>query len=698
MAKKISLKIILRVYLAAIIVLPAAILISSGAAVIMRTADSYVAETSAHAGYAAAAAADTVLSEYKSDLLTLSGLRQVISTAKGEQSYGLGEIINRYVTLRDGVLDVIVTGDDGLLFASINGGGSSTGSDTSGGPVTGGATFFGWNDDIADLNRRSVYYSDVFPNVAEYGGKDVFFCAKVIRDDNSNAGYCIIVADANVFARNLAEVPYSIQASADNAGEGSIFVADSNGRLVGYGNSEKSAAAGDVVTDKQLAALIDSVKGVKLNSYRNFDTLRLKSELVSYGNIYESDWLWVAVYPARAGASITVNVFFVSTAILAVIMIFAVSLAVVMSGKILSRITKFISVLDEIRRDNIEERFTASGNDEFVPLAICFNEIVDKLSMSRQLRSAVTKVGGSALFDWDLKKQQMYVSAPFLKTFDIDTDAATLDNGKFIDSLMSEKHAALYRETLEKLQATRTNGTFEAELRTRSGHTTWFTISVHCLADRVGDIVKIDGVMTDIDADKKATIRLTEKASFDFLSQLYNRPTFEKEVEKELSLRAYRQIAVMFIDIDNFKKVNDTYGHAAGDEIIVFIAKTLKRVVADHGFAGRFGGDEFVICINRDESVMHSGDIAEQFLAELKEGFVSDVSGVHMHVTGSVGIAMSPQHSSNNLELIACADEAMYVVKKHGKCGYQIYQEGMQSEEPTENKPAELTENPTAES
>ena len=163
---------------------------------------------------------------------------------------------------------------------------------------------------------------------------------------------------------------------------------------------------------------------------------------------------------------------------------------------------------------------------------------------------------------------------------------------------------------------------------------------------------------------------LTARASFDSLTGVYNRETIESAINNEIELIAARknQFAILFVDIDDFKFFNDNYSHATGDQVLRFTATTIKNAIGDNGMAGRYGGDEFIICL-RNSDQNDPAKFAEQILNTLKDGFDSD-SGDHLTVNVSIGISIIHDASKRVDEIIGMADDAMYKIKKNGKSNY----------------------------
>jgi diguanylate cyclase (GGDEF)-like protein len=130
--------------------------------------------------------------------------------------------------------------------------------------------------------------------------------------------------------------------------------------------------------------------------------------------------------------------------------------------------------------------------------------------------------------------------------------------------------------------------------------------------------------------------------------------------------------AVMFIDLDDFKGFNDNYSHACGDEVLKFVADTLKEISFERGFAGRFGGDEFVLCLTGLTVFGDSGKVAKDIIDILGKGFDFDHEGTmtHHEVRCSIGIAFLRESGKTVDEIMAAADVAMYDIKKKGKSNY----------------------------
>jgi diguanylate cyclase (GGDEF)-like protein len=170
-------------------------------------------------------------------------------------------------------------------------------------------------------------------------------------------------------------------------------------------------------------------------------------------------------------------------------------------------------------------------------------------------------------------------------------------------------------------------------------------------------------------------------ATHDALTGLPNRTLILDRVEQML-VRARRNqtpVAVLFIDLDNFKGINDTLGHGAGDELLRAVAWRLRDVVRDVDVLGRLGGDEFVVVAEGISSAVDSEPIAERLLEALKQPFelrFGSAERVRLAVTASVGVAIGERATAE--ELLRDADIAMYRAKWDGKNGYVVFEPGME--------------------
>jgi len=185
----------------------------------------------------------------------------------------------------------------------------------------------------------------------------------------------------------------------------------------------------------------------------------------------------------------------------------------------------------------------------------------------------------------------------------------------------------------------------------------------------------IGGVITfrDITDIMRKTIELEKRAQYDDLTLLPNRRLFTQQLEKAIgrSQRRNRPLAVLFIDLDRFKSVNDTLGHDIGDELLRQVAGRLNKNLRIGDFSGRWGGDEFVVCLEDFGEQRNAAAAAQKLVLVLSEKY--NVSGSEVYATPSIGIAIYPGSGEQADRLIKAADLAMYQAKKRGGGRFQYY-------------------------
>lgn len=185
------------------------------------------------------------------------------------------------------------------------------------------------------------------------------------------------------------------------------------------------------------------------------------------------------------------------------------------------------------------------------------------------------------------------------------------------------------------------------------------------------------GVIRDISDRKEAERTIKFQAYHDLLTRLPNRALFKDRLNLAVAhaKRAHQQLAVMFLDLDRFKLVNDSLGHIFGDQLLQVVTQRLRECVREGDTLARFGGDEFTLLLPQITSGADSEVIARKIIDRFKEPFF--IENNELYVTISIGIAVYPQDGSSMDELIKCSDTAMYYVKGRGKNAFQFFSSEM---------------------
>lgn len=177
----------------------------------------------------------------------------------------------------------------------------------------------------------------------------------------------------------------------------------------------------------------------------------------------------------------------------------------------------------------------------------------------------------------------------------------------------------------------------------------------------------------DVTEHKKAQVIIQHQAFHDSLTNLPNRTLFDRELDKALNLAQQnnRMLAVLFLDLDRFKTINDTLGHAVGDALLKNVVERIKKCIREKDIIARWGGDEFTLLLPEISCRQDATAIAIRILEVLKPGF--NLSKHYLHITSSIGIAVFPDDGKDAETLLKNADVALYCVKEKGRNDYQHY-------------------------
>ncbi|APZ43690.1 putative bifunctional diguanylate cyclase/phosphodiesterase [Acidihalobacter ferrooxydans] len=239
--------------------------------------------------------------------------------------------------------------------------------------------------------------------------------------------------------------------------------------------------------------------------------------------------------------------------------------------------------------------------------------------------------------------------------------------------LRSGRHDPAFYASLQS--DVETQGCWQGEIwdRCQDGTIKPFWLRILRIPPDVGTAPRYISTYTDVTALKTAEARLEHLAHHDALTNLPNRKLLEKCTEQALA-RAHRhrqRIALLFLDLDGFKRINDSLGHATGDRLLLAIAERLRHHLRKEDTLARLGGDEFVILIENLQRSEQASIVARQLIRAISRDIRLD--GQILNLSASIGIAVSPDHGRTPHEMIENADTAMYRAKASGRNTYQYY-------------------------
>jgi len=213
----------------------------------------------------------------------------------------------------------------------------------------------------------------------------------------------------------------------------------------------------------------------------------------------------------------------------------------------------------------------------------------------------------------------------------------------------------------------------------RSGSEVAIEGSVAHTRDRTGKTTGTVFVFKDVTAARAKSLELSHLAQHDFLTDLPNRVLLNDRITQAISFAARysKQLAVMFVDLDGFKKINDSLGHTVGDKLLQSVASRLVACVRRSDTVSRLGGDEFVVLLYQVEHAEDAAFISKKILSSLTEPF--SIEQKHLDISASIGVSTYPGDGQDVETLIQKADTAMYAAKKLGRNNCQFFRADMQA-------------------
>lgn len=586
-----------------------------------------------------AAPLNAVVNGAKSDMNFLARIDAVKGAAvSGSTNADADAVMKTFADSNPLIVSAIIVNNNGKIIAGTN----------SGEQFENYSNYSSYKDD-------ALYFNDA-------SGKTNTNSTMIIK---KNFGQCFIL-----ISYNIADNDTLISRICDNSKfyeQGNIMIIDSNGNWStgkGYNNkntlnSKVASKASGLVDD----AVSDSFTYTGSNGSENL------SAMVKIGG--ENGLVAVVSCPSARAVQFSRNSSTLITVITVALSIVSAIAAIVISGFVTSPLKKIQKTLETIRNGDHEARISNMNNNEYGQLSRAFNNLVDDIVVSEDRYRNISEMSDNIIFEWNFKTNEVVFSNNFNKKFSYRAPSNHFGDSFLLKAKIHPDDLDRYRSDLDQLEKGKNFERNEYRIKNIYGDFIWVLMRTATLKDNDGKPVKVVGVMVDIDRGKKSEQQLTERASFDALTELYNRETIENQIDNEISLSEMRksEMAVLFIDVDDFKHYNDNYSHATGDQVLKFLAKTIKTEVDGTGFAGRYGGDEFIVLL-RDAETNDPALFAQRIIAKLNEGFDADI-GERLTVSVSIGIALIKDNYNTRVEyLIGKADDAMYSVKKSGKSNY----------------------------
>lgn len=303
------------------------------------------------------------------------------------------------------------------------------------------------------------------------------------------------------------------------------------------------------------------------------------------------------------------------------------------------------------------------------------------LRESEERYAAAARGANDGLWDWHLRSNRVYFSPRWKSMIGYEEDEISDRCEEWLDRLHPSDRDRLKQELSVHLNGETNHFQSEFRLRHKNGEYRWFRSRGMALRDDDQQPYRIAGSQTDITEYHLAREQLVHDALHDALTCLPNRVLFMDRLTqaiKQYQRHPEDQFAILFLDLDRFKIINDSLGHMIGDRLLIEVGNRLQSCLRDQDTVARIGGDEFVILLNTIQDMDHVLQTAERIQKQLKQAF--GIEGHEIFTGTSIGIALSSPEYQHAEELLRDADTAMYRAKNLGKNRYEIFSSSMRSQ------------------
>ena len=378
---------------------------------------------------------------------------------------------------------------------------------------------------------------------------------------------------------------------------------------------------------------------------------------------------------------------------------------------------KLIHGTSQLGNKDFSTKVEISSNDEFQTLAQSFNNMATRLGRQFEVMTTLSSIDRAILYELDIDRVMEEVLLSLRAMYDIECAGTVVMDRELSDmvhmfSITSERDRPMTKRKHESADTrdmlmTSADGywaTFEElgwrgmACRDRTNARHFFSFPIASKAGPGGQLMLGFENRIEFDEDDISYIRefsdrigvalasaardeqLFRQARYDGLTGLPNRFLLIERLKQEVAQahRTDKSFALLYVDLDRFKQVNDSLGHSAGDLLLQEAAHRLRECVRESDTVARVGGDEFTILLTGINEPTVSGTVAEHILTAMEQPFT--ISGTENFVSASIGIAVYPQDGNNPSQLLRNADTAMYRAKTGGRASYVYFEDGMNAE------------------
>ncbi len=299
-------------------------------------------------------------------------------------------------------------------------------------------------------------------------------------------------------------------------------------------------------------------------------------------------------------------------------------------------------------------------------------KLEEKLQQEKERYEMIEEVSDNIIFNYDVETDVFEASAKILRGLGTKTRINNAIESFTYGNLIDHRDVPAFIGALSNALSGKRINVFDARVINSRGDSLWYRIKFAVVNNAEGSPVRMVGMLIDIDKEKKEKSRLVAQAETDQLTGFLNKLSTSLKISEMIKERPDSTCAMFLIDIDDFKKLNDTYGHREGDSFLKNFTAKISSSFRSTDVLGRVGGEEFVIYASGIADV-------ERYVAEKAEQIENICHSIRIEsapekqFSCSIGIALFPKDGDSYNQLYERADKAMYWVKRHGKNSYEFY-------------------------
>ena len=344
-----------------------------------------------------------------------------------------------------------------------------------------------------------------------------------------------------------------------------------------------------------------------------------------------------------------------------------ISLLMGENGRTLGKLIMLRDASDQIKIENILRK----SNEDLEQRVL---ERTAELAASQERYALAERSTYDGIWDWNIIANIVYYSPRWKNMFGYDENELDTDLEAWFSLVHPDDLNQIRTELDTCLSSGKTDFSNEHRLKHKNGSYIWVLVRGMAIFDESGKPIRMVGSFSDITERKHFEEQLLYDSLHDVLTGLSNRALLSDRIERACQ-RAHRypdfKFALLYIDLDNFKNINDSLGHSKGDLVLVEIARRLQEYIRSIDTIGRIGGDEFVILLEDVIDTTGVQDVVERVLNALEDSI--EIEGRHVSISTSIGIRLNHADDESAEDILRDADIAMYQAKSHGKSCYKIF-------------------------